>query len=89
MAISTKLHGKLLVRRGHLEYCLRRDDIETIYQAYCRFRDTIVEAGHNDHWKQNPEDLRKYMKLLNESETKMRVYGANLTGVAPETRMRA
>lgn len=89
MVISTKLHGKLLVRRGHLEYCLRRDDIETIYSAYCRFRDTIVEAGHNDHWKQNPADLRKYMKLLNESETKMRIYGASVTGVAKSARIKA
>lgn len=89
MSISTKLHGKLLVRRGHLEYCLRRDDMETIYIAYCRFRDTIVEAGHYDHWKKNPEDLRKYMKLLNECETKMRLYGANITGVAPSLKMKA
>lgn len=89
MTISNKLHGKLLVRRGHLEYCLRRDDIEMIYIAYCRFRDTIVEVGHHQYWKQHPEDLRKYMNLLNDCETKMRIYGANLTGVAQTLSARA
>ncbi len=83
MAISSKLHGKLLVRCGHLEYCLRRDDIETIYIAYCRFRDTIVEVGNHNYWKKHPEELRKYMNLLHSCETKMRIYGANITGIAP------
>lgn len=87
MAISRKLHGKILVRRGHLEYCLRRDDMETTYIAYCRFRDIIVEAGHHDHWKQNPQELRRYMNLLNDCETKMRIFGAKLTGVAPSLRV--
>ena len=87
MAISTQLHGKLLVHRGHLEYCMRRDDMETIYAAYCRFRDTIVKVGHHDYWKQHPEDLRKYMRLLNECESKMRIYGAGLTGVAPSLKV--
>jgi len=87
MTISTKLHGQLLVRRGHLEYCLRRDDVEAIYTAYSRFRDTIVEAGHHDHWKQNPKELRRYMGLLNDCENKMRMFGAQLTGVAPSLKM--
>ncbi len=87
MEIPTELHGKLLVRRGHLEYCLRRDNMETIYIAYCRFRDTIVEVGHHDHWKKNPGDLRKYMNLLNDCETKMRMYGTGITGVSQEMKM--
>lgn len=86
MTVSTRLHGKLLVRRGHLEYCLRRDDMEIIYAAYCRFRDTIVEVGHHDYWRENPDELRKYMNLLNESESKMRLFGSKLTGVAQSLR---